>query len=106
MQLNRIIELHEPGPEIRGETGSITYGPSTVHTAWAHRIDQAGHTGIAFDTLVSEFPVKYTIRAEGMEELTTRWTVVEDGKTYRIESFFESTRGRGQYLVLVCAARQ
>ena len=106
MRLDRIIELHEPGPEIRDDTGSIRYGPAIVHTEWANRIDQAGDTRITLDTLVSEFPVRYTIRAEGLEELTTRWTVVEDGKTYKIQSFFESSIGRGQFLVLVCVARQ
>ena len=106
MRLNRIIELHEPGPEIKSDTGSTSYGPVTVHTEWAHRIDQSGYTRIASDTLVTEFPVQYIIRAEGLEDMTTKWTVVEDNKTYKIESFHESTFGRGQFLVLVCVARQ
>ena len=112
IKLDRIIELHEPGPEIKSDTGSISYGPAIVHTEWAHRIGQPGYTRIAADTLVTELPVQYVIRAEGInaplliEEITTKWTVVDTGITYKIESFYESTFGRGQFLILVCVARQ
>ena len=106
MRFDRIIELHEPGPQIQDDDGSVSRGPATVHTEWAHRRAQSGYTRLAIDTLVTEFPVQYTIRAEGLEDMDSSWWIVDEGKEYKIESFYEPGFGRDQFLVIVCVERK
>ena len=106
MKLDRRITLHRPDPTSQSASGSISRGGSTTKRVYANRRAQAGFGRIAIDTLVTEYPVNYTVRAAGLQEIDATWWVVDKGIEYRIESVYEPNFGRNQYLVLVCVERK
>ena len=100
MNLDRQIDLYEPGAETRDEIGSITRGPDTVHRVYANKSARAGSTGIAYDTAYVYEPTRFTIRYSGFSHMTPKWGLVEDGESYKIESIYEPKGTRRQWLVI------
>ena len=106
MRLNRWITIVESGPRVQSADGSTRRGERSRRMVKANRRAQPGFERIAVDTLVAEYPVQYTVRYSGLENIDNSWWVEEDGKEYRIESIYEPPIGRRRFLVLVCVERK
>ena len=100
MNLDRQIELLEPGPETISDVGGREYGDPTVHRVYAHKSARAGSTGIIYSTTYVYEPTRYTIRYAGFSHMTVKWGLVDEGKEHKIESIYEPRGTRRQWLVI------
>ena len=106
MNLDRRINLYQPGRTPRGSDGSRLRASPTVYRIFAKRQARQGSEGIVQDTRVEEQRVIYTIRFSKLAaRINTTWWIQDNNIEYRIESAYESHIGRRQFLTLVAVAR-